>query len=93
MDKEINAKDIYNPSELNKILLNETKNIAINFSKIYITGDIKDFRKWKFLVGQVVSEDFHVFFRPCRGPFAKRSCFLYGRDIACRDGSLRLKQY
>jgi exodeoxyribonuclease VII large subunit len=42
------SKDIiYNPSELNKILLNETKNIAINFQKINIIGDIKDFRKWK----------------------------------------------
>ena len=38
---------IYNPSELNQILLNETKNIAENFQQIYIIGDIKDFRKWK----------------------------------------------
>lgn len=46
MAKEI-KHIIYNPSELNQILLNETKNIADNFQQIYIIGDIKDFRKWK----------------------------------------------
>lgn len=47
MAHDVSQKIIYKPSDLNKILLNETKNIANDYQKIYIVGDIKDYRKWK----------------------------------------------
>jgi len=37
---------VYNPAELNKLLLNETSQIARKFNNIYLIGDITEFKKW-----------------------------------------------
>lgn len=44
--KKLNDK-IYNPKELNNLLLNETVEIASKFPEINIMGDINSFNKWK----------------------------------------------
>ena len=42
-----NKEKLYNPKQLNNLLLNETKNTAKKYHRVSIIGDITDFRKWK----------------------------------------------
>ena len=49
-DNEINSINndkIYEPKELNDLLLDETKQIANNYQKLSLIGDIINFKKWK----------------------------------------------
>ena len=48
-DELINSENIkiYQPKELNDLLLNKTINIAMEFKKVSVMGDITNFKKWK----------------------------------------------